>query len=220
MTGTAPLHLVEADDVFARVRARVSPTLDADALDITTTPRSGDHLLNKWRVTPDFLGTTRIAAVLVGLVERADGLHVLLTQRTSGLRDHSGQIAFPGGKMDPDDASPAATATREAWEEIGLPAHAIAVMGYLDPYLTRTGFRIVPVVARVTPPFDLLINPDEVVDAFEVPFAYLMSEANHQLEQRTWQDQTWRFYAMAYGERTVWGITAGILRILYEKLYL
>ncbi len=209
-----------AETVFARVRQRISPDLGLDALDRAVTPISGDHLLNRWQVTPDFLETTRVAAVLVGLVDRPDGLHVLLTQRTSGLRDHSGQIAFPGGKMDPDDASPAATAMREAGEEVGLPARAVAVLGYLDPYLTRTGFRIIPVVARVTPPFDLSINPAEVVEAFEVPFAHLMSAANHQLRERTWQAQTWQFYAMDHGGRTIWGITAGILRILYEKLYL
>ncbi len=212
--------LFAAEDVFARVRHRIAPDLALDALDRAVTPVSGDHLLNRWQVTPDFLSTTRLAAVLVGLVERRDGLHILLTQRTSGLRDHSGQIAFPGGKMDPEDASPAATALREAGEEVGLPAAAAEVLGYLDPYLTRTGFRIIPVVARLTPPFDLVVNPQEVVEAFEVPFAHLMSEANHQLKERTWQAQTWHFYAMDYGERTVWGITAGILRILYEKLYL
>ena len=209
-----------AADVFARVRERVSPDLGIDALDRAVTPISGDHLLNLWQVTPDFLRTTRIAAVLVGLVDRPDGLRVLLTQRTAGLRDHSGQIAFPGGKMDPDDDSPAATARREAGEEIGLPDRAVEVLGYLDPYLTRTGFRIIPVVARVTPPFELAINPAEVVEAFEVPFAHLMNEANHQLKERSWQAQTWQFYAMVHGERTIWGITAGILRILYEKLYL
>ena len=212
--------LFDPRDVFARIAARVSPTLTPDALDIGVTPVSGDHLLNKWTVTPDFLGTTRIAAVLVGLVQRPDSLHVLLTQRTATLRDHSGQIAFPGGKMDPGDVSPAATAIREAGEEVGLPESAINVLGYLDPYLTRTGFRIVPVVAKITPPFDLAINPDEVAEAFEVPFPHLMNAANHQLNSRRWQDQTWQFYAMVYGERTVWGITAGILRILYERLYL
>ena len=86
---------------------------------------------------------------------RGGDLNILLTQRTTGLRDHAGQVAFPGGKMDPDDASPAATAIREAQEEIGLPPHTVEILGYLDPYLTRTGFRIVPVVALATPPFDL-----------------------------------------------------------------
>ena len=212
--------LFAAEAVFARVRRRIAPALDRDALDRAVTPVSGDHLLNRWQVTADFLSTTRVAAVLVGLVDRPNGLHVLLTQRTAGLRDHSGQIAFPGGKMDPGDVSPAATALREAGEEVGLPAAAAEVLGYLDPYLTRTGFRIIPVVARLTPPFDLAINPAEVVEAFEVPFAHLMNEANHQLKERRWQSQTWHFYAMVHGERTVWGITAGILRILYEKLYL
>ena len=223
MSGTArPAPVADPfdpEDVFARIRERISPTLGADALDVTITPISGDHLLNHWVVTPDFLVTTRVAAVLVGLVERPEGLQVLLTQRTASLRDHSGQIAFPGGKMDPSDASPAATAIREAGEEVGLPPDAIEVLGYLDPYLTRTGFRIVPVVARITPPFDLVINPEEVVDAFEVPFAYVMDRANHQLNTRTWKEQTWQFYAMVHGGRTVWGITAGILRILYERLY-
>jgi 8-oxo-dGTP pyrophosphatase MutT (NUDIX family) len=216
---TPPPDAFDADTVFERIRQRIAPTLAVDALDANVTPLQGDHLMNHWTVTPDFLGTTRVAAVLIGLVERADGLHVLLTQRTAHLREHSGQVAFPGGKMDPGDASPAATALREAWEEVGLPAGHGEVLGYLEPYLTRTGFRIIPVIARVTP-FDLVLNTDEVVEAFEVPFAYVMSEANHQLKERVWQQQTWRFYAMVYGQRTVWGITAGILRLLYERLYL
>ena len=215
---TRPDDMFAADVVFDRIRRRIAPTLASDALDATVTPRNGDHLMNRWTVTPAFLGTTRVAAVLVGLVERTDGLHVLLTQRTAHLREHSGQVAFPGGKMDPGDASPAATALREAWEEVGLPGGNVEVLGYLDPYLTRTGFRIIPVIARVTP-FDLVLNSEEVVEAFEVPFPYVMSEANHQLKERVWQQQTWRFYAMVHGQRTVWGITAGILRLLYERLY-
>ena len=209
-----------ADDVFARIRARIAPSLAADALDRAATPRYGDHILNAWDVTADFLETVRTAAVLVGLVERPDGLTVLLTQRTAGLRDHAGQVAFPGGKMDPGDASPAATALREANEEIGLPPERVEVLGYLEPYLTRTGFRIVPVIARVTPPFEIALNPAEVVDAFETPFAFLMSEANHQLLERSWQGRTWQFYAFEHGGRRIWGITAGMIRGLYERLYL
>ena len=210
----------DAESVFARIRERIAPSLAADALDRAATPRYGDHVLNAWDVTADFLATVRTAAVLIGLVERPDGLTLLLTQRTAGLRDHAGQVAFPGGKMDPDDASPAATALREANEEIGLPADRVEVLGYLDAYLTRTGFRIVPVIARVTPPFEMVLNPAEVVEAFETPFAFLMSEANHQLLERSWQGRTWQFYAFEHGDRRIWGITAGMIRGLYEKLYL
>ena len=215
-----PAPTFGANEVFARVRERIAPELPVDALDRAVTPLHGDHILNAWTVTPDFLTTVRTAAVLVGLVERPDGLRLLLTQRTAGLRDHAGQVAFPGGKMDPEDASPAATALREANEEIGLPADAVEVIGYLEPYLTRTGFRIVPVIARVTPPFDLVLNPAEVVEAFEVPFAFLMSEANHQLKERTWKDVTWQFYAFEHEGRSIWGITAGMIRGLFERLYL
>ncbi len=214
------VHSFTPGAVFARVAARVAPTLAPDALDRAVTPLTGDHAMNPWSVTADFLAKARAAAVLIALIEREDGVHVLLTRRTSGLRDHSGQIAFPGGKVDPDDASPAATALREAWEEVGLAADHVEVMGYLGAYLTRTGFRIVPVVARVRPPFALTLNPAEVVETFEVPFAFLMSEANHTLSQATWKETPWHFYKIDYEARAIWGITAGILRILYETLYL
>ncbi len=215
-----PADLFTPEHVFARIAERVPSTLPQDALERDVIPEGGDHSLNAWEISPDFLQTTRVAAVLIGLVEREDGLHILLTQRGSALRVHSGQIAFPGGKMDPEDATPAATALREAEEEIGIPADRIEVLGYLGAYLTRTGFRIVPVVARLHPPFTMILNPDEVVEAFEVPFSFLMAEANHQLRQREWKGiQRW-FYAMPYGERNIWGITAGITRNLYEKLYL
>ncbi|WP_246725348.1 CoA pyrophosphatase [Beijerinckia sp. L45] len=217
--GTADAAMFAPGNVFARIAARVPRTLAPEALDRAHIPLDGDHSLNAWDVSPDFLAEARVAAVLIGLVERDDGLHIILTQRASALRVHSGQIAFPGGKMDPEDSSPAATALREVFEEIGIPADRIEVLGYLGAYLTRTGFRIVPVIARIRPPFDLVLNPAEVVDTFEVPFAFLMSEANHELREREWKGLPRRFYAMPYGDRNIWGITAGILRNLYERLY-
>lgn len=206
-------------DVFRRIAARLPRDLPSGALDRAAPPPFGDHSLNSWAISEEFLAGTRVAAVLVGLVARSDGVTVLLTQRTAGLRDHAGQIAFPGGKVDQADASPAAAAIREAYEEIALSADTIEVLGHLDPYLTRTGFRIVPVVARITPPFVLAPNPAEVVDAFEVPFAFLMDVVNYRLEEREWLGKKRYFYSIPHGERRIWGVTAGILRVLHEKLY-
>lgn len=209
----------DADDIFARIRGRLHAELPRDALDPAIVPRAGDQTLNAWNVPADFLVQARPAAVLVGIVAREGAAQVLLTRRTADLRDHAGQIAFPGGKMDPTDDDPAATARREAQEEIGLDPGAVEVLGYLDAYLTRTGFRIVPVVARLRPPFDLRPNAAEVAEVFEVPFAYLMDAANHQLRQREWLGALRSFYAIEHETRMIWGITAGILRILYERLY-
>ncbi len=209
----------KADDVFRRVADRIVPTLAGDALDRTVVPPHGDHSLNTWAISSDILAAARDAAVLVGLVVRDDAVHVMLTERTPHLRAHAGQIAFPGGKIDPEDENPAATALREAWEEIGLVADRVQVLGYLGAYLARTGYRIVPVVARIDPPFTLTLNPAEVVATFEVPFDHLMLASNHLLKTREWNGASRLFYAIEHGERTIWGITAGILRILYERLY-
>ena len=208
-----------ADAVFARVAARIERDLAEDALDITVTPPFGDHSLNEWVVEPAFLSGARAAAVLIGLVPRPEGVSVILTQRTAGLRDHAGQVAFPGGKIDPGDATPAHAACREATEEIGLDPACITVLGHLGGYLTRTGFRIIPVVARIETPFALRLNPAEVVEAFEVPLAFLMDPANHRLAEREWQGKTRYFYSIEFGERRIWGVTAGILRVFYERLH-
>ena len=207
-----------ADEILRRIAARVAPTLAPDALDSTVLPPFGDHALNDWTVSPEMLGAARAAAVLVGLVAHGDTLDLLLTRRTAGLRTHGGQIAFPGGRMDPGDAGPAATALREAEEEIGLDPARVTVLGYLDAYLSRTGYRIIPVVARIDPPFTLTLNPDEVVDSFEVPFALLMEEASYALKTREWMGAPRFFYAIDHGERTIWGVTAGILRVLHDRL--
>jgi 8-oxo-dGTP pyrophosphatase MutT (NUDIX family) len=145
---------------------------------------------------------------------------VLLTLRTESLSSHAGQIAFPGGRIDPGDASPLAAALREADEEIGLKRDYIEPLGYLDLYLSGTGYRIAPTVARVRPGFQLSVNPAEVADTFEVPLAFVMGPENHQRHSREWRGMMRSYYAMPFGDRYIWGVTAGILRNLYERLYL
>jgi 8-oxo-dGTP pyrophosphatase MutT (NUDIX family) len=180
---------------------------------------AGDHALAPGVIDAAGAAAARPAAVLIPIVARAEAATVLLTQRSTLLKTHSGQIAFPGGRMDPEDASPVATALREAEEEIGLARHHVEPIGFLDPYLTGTGFRIVPVVASVRPGFALSINPHEVDEAFEVPLAFLMAPENHQRHARELRGRLRHFYAMPYGERFIWGVTAGIIRRLYERVY-
>jgi 8-oxo-dGTP pyrophosphatase MutT (NUDIX family) len=159
----------------------------------------------------------RPAAVLVPIIEREE-LSVLFTLRTTHLKDHAGQISFPGGKIDAGDASPAAAALREAEEEIALARRFVEPIGYLDLHMTPFGHRIVPVLARVRLGFALRSNRDEVDDAFEVPLAFLMAPQNHKRESRDWNGLTLNYYVMPFGERNIWGATAGILRNLYERV--
>jgi len=160
---------------------------------------------------------TRPAAVLVPVVDRSEPT-VLLTLRTE-LPSHPGQIAFPGGKIEPQDHTPAEAALREAAEEIGLARALIEPIGYLDLYLTFSGYRILPTVARVAPDYKLVLSEREVADAFEVPLTFLMDAQNHALHSRDWKGVTRKYYAMPFGERYIWGVTAGILRNLYERIY-
>jgi 8-oxo-dGTP pyrophosphatase MutT (NUDIX family) len=179
----------------------------------------GDHLLN-----PQFVQTAmelklKDAAVLVPVIDDGDEAKVILTQRTATLRKHSGQIAFPGGAVDPEDGSPERAAMREAEEEIGLDPRFVETLARLPQYYAMTGFRITPVLSIVKRGFDLKLNPAEVDDAFEVPLSFLMDEANHQRGTRQFNGMERHFYLMPYENRNIWGITAGILRTLYERLY-
>jgi 8-oxo-dGTP pyrophosphatase MutT (NUDIX family) len=159
------------------------------------------------------------AAVLVPLVGHASGFTVILTQRTSDLKAHAGQIAFPGGRMEATDADAEAAALREAEEEIGLARDRIEILGRLDPYRTVTGFDVIPVVGAVTPPLALRPDPTEVADIFEVPLAFFLDAANHQRHTRVLSGGGTRaYYAMPYGDRYIWGATAGMLLNLYEVL--
>ena len=158
------------------------------------------------------------ASVLFPIVLRPGEPTVLLTQRTAHLRDHPGQISFPGGRAEPEDASPAHTALREAEEEVGLlPAH-IEIAGYLPEYRTSTGFRVTPVVAMVTPPFDLRPDPFEVAEVFEVPLSFLLDPANHQQHSLHHRGKLRSYYAMPYGDYFIWGATAGMIMSLYRAL--
>jgi 8-oxo-dGTP pyrophosphatase MutT (NUDIX family) len=167
---------------------------------------------------PAKLTPLRPAAVLLPIVDRPGGLSVLLTLRAADLRAHSGQVAFPGGKIDPGE-TPCEAALREAHEEIGLQARFVEPLGWLDPYFTGTGFRVAPLVALVEPSFSLTVNKLEVDEVFETPFDFLMDAANHRLEEREWQGRRRRYYAIPHEGRYIWGATAGILRNLYEKLF-
>jgi len=158
------------------------------------------------------------ASVLFPIVLRPGGPAVLFTQRTEHLRDHPGQISFPGGRVEAEDTSPAHTALREAQEEIGLAAEHIEIIGYLPEYRTGTGFRVMPVVALVRPPFELRPDPAEVADIFEVPLAFLMDFANHQQHSAHLRGKLRHFFAMPYGEYFIWGATAGIIVSLARAL--
>jgi 8-oxo-dGTP pyrophosphatase MutT (NUDIX family) len=207
-----------AQDFFARARARLTLDVPPGLTDASVVPTRGDHDLDPVMAAIAAVRPIRPAAVLVGIVAREQPM-VLLTKRNAHLKDHAGQISFPGGKIDTADASPAAAALREAEEEIGLAPRLVEPVGYLDLYMTTLGFRIVPTIARVAPDFHLTLNRAEVDDAFEVPLAFLMAPENHQQHSRDWNGMTRTFYAMPFGERYIWGATAGILRNLWERVY-
>lgn len=158
------------------------------------------------------------AAVLVPIVMHDSGYTVLLTQRTAHLKDHGGQISFPGGRVEDVDLSPAHTALRETEEEIGLTREKIEILGFLPEYRTGTGFRVIPVVGLVQPPFELAPDPFEVAEVFEVPLAFLLDPANHQPHSLHYRGALRHFFAMPYGDYYIWGATAGMIRSLTARL--
>lgn len=175
----------------------------------------GDHDLNPGMRPRDDLTP---AAVLVPLVDRPGGLTVLLTQRTAHLNDHAGQISFPGGRVEAEDPSHEAAALRETEEEVGLPADRIELIGTLDHYIVRSGYRVTPVVGFVNPPFEVRADPFEVAEVFEVPLSFVLDTDNHVMESRTDQGVERTFYVLPYEDRYIWGATAGMLVNLSDVL--
>ena len=206
-------------EFFDRARARLRFDIPPGLNDASIIPISGDPGNDRMLQIIAQERPIRPAAVLIPIVDHAEPT-VLLTQRAAHLNDHAGQISFPGGKIDATDATPLDAALREAEEEIGLAREFIDPIGYLDLYATGFGFRILPTLARIKPGFELRINETEVDDAFEVPLAFLMNPANHQLHAKEFRGIERHYYAMPFAERYIWGATAGILRVLYERIYL
>jgi 8-oxo-dGTP pyrophosphatase MutT (NUDIX family) len=213
----APLQQTVTESFFDRARARLTLEVPPALTDPMAQGARGDLDLNPSMWERAGVAATKPAAVLIPVIDR-DEPAVLLTIRTQDLSSHAGQVAFPGGKIDPGDESPVAAALREAKEEIGLASTLIEPLGYLDLYLTFSGFRILPTVARVKPGFTLTLNPREVTETFEVPLAFLMAPANHQRRSRDWKGIPREYYAIPFGDRYIWGITAGIVRNLYDRV--
>jgi len=179
----------------------------------------GDYHMNEGMRDTVIANAKKHAAVLIGLIERDNCVNVILTKRTETLNNHSGQVAFPGGKIDEDDASPEAAALREAWEEIGLDINEVEIMGRLPDYHTGSGYRVAPVIGFVREGAGFEINPDEVDYMFEVPLSFLMSDVNHKTTSKMWKERERFFYEMPYKDHYIWGVTAGMIRALYDRVF-
>ena len=209
-------ELTSPHDWRARIEARLANTRPRHAMEDWLTPGLS---LQESRALRAYLPTAPIpAAVLVPVVERENELTVLLTQRASQLKNHAGQISFPGGRIEQEDAGPSAAALREAREEIGLEARFVSVVGYLADHILLSGFRVTPVVAFVRPGFELLLDAQEVSDTFEVPLSYVFEPANQRSQRRNFGGGAGeiRVWDIQYQGRNIWGATAGMLLNLYR----
>lgn len=207
-----------ADELRGLAQSALMQKVPASALDFSLPSGRSDFDLNP-NYHEDLSSIPRPAAVLVPVIDYEDGARVLLTRRPDTLPSHPGQVAFPGGKVEESDESILAAALREAEEEVGLDSALVDIIGYLDTYQTGTGFRVTPVVGLVKPTYSLKIDEREVAEAFEVPLRFLMTEDNHQKHSRVWQGKNRAYYAMPYGDKFIWGATAGMLRNFYDRVY-
>ncbi len=207
---------LSANDNLQHLRRSLKPLQAKAGLSASHEPRHSDYDLLGKAQTPQSL---QAAAVLVPLVAHADGINVLFTQRTDHLKHHPGQVSFPGGRSEPQDQGPIATALRETEEEIGLGAGYIDPLGLLDDYETVTGFLVTPVVSLVTPGFTLALDDFEVAASFEVPLTYLLDPQNQHIGQRNYNGKERRYYYIEYRQRRIWGATAGIIMNLYRRLH-
>ncbi len=182
----------------------------------------GDHVLNPDYPVPDD-ASLKDASVLFGIIDRKEGASVLLTKRTETLSSHKGQIALPGGKIDPSDNSAESAALREAREEVGIEPKLVTVLGRLGEYKSGSGYSVTPVIGIIDPAFVLRINEFEVAEAFEVPLDFLMDASNHEVGSAYWNEKERFFYKIPYGEgpeaKPIWGLTAGIIRMIYDRVY-
>jgi len=205
-------------------RALISSRIDVEAptlariLEPVLEGVRGDADLNPddW-VDPADRPDLRLAAVLVPIIVHESGPTVLLTRRADHLNSHSGQVAFPGGKVEPGE-TPVEAALREAEEEVGLDRGFVDVAGFIDPYETGTGFRILPVIAFVRPGFTLTADPGEVAEIFEVPLSFLLNKDNHERHSVFWRGKRRAYYAMPYQGHYIWGATAGMIRNLHDRV--
>ncbi len=196
------VHRINIDRI---ARALHGPLVGSSDYDLDPTTRPDAPML-------------RPASVLVPLIERGAGLHVVLTRRAARLAHHPGQVAFPGGKQDPADADACATALREAEEEIGLPRTQVEILGSFDAHETVTQFLMTPFVGLVTGPFEPVMDPAEVEEVFEAPLAFLLDPTRLQVHRRRWNGRWRQYYAIPYGPHYVWGATARILKTLADRL--